>query len=270
MFDSLNKFQETARAFDPMMLVVTGVVLVAVGIVVWLAGTRFTRIIAAVLGFIGGGIGGFYLFPTSSKAAAIAGAVIGALVAMVISRFILAVAGLAIFAMAGLFFAVGVHFSETAAGAGYESVAAPAKLSAVQTMVRAGSHAEKIAETMFSLAKRLPILTWPFFAAVLVAVSLVGMFFRRLMVAIGCSSAGTGMIFAGMISLLLFKGSSPLTYMYGRILFFFAVFAGMVVAGAVSQMILCRPPKLKILKEHEEIEKKKHNRGEHKWTTQQS
>ena len=113
-------------------------------------------------------------------------------------------------------------------------------------------------------------MTWPFFAVILVAVSLVGMFFRRLMVAIGCSSAGTGLIFVGMISLLLFKGSSPLTYMYGRISFFFAVFAGMVVAGAVSQMILCRPPKLKILKEHEEIEKKKHNPGEHKWTTQRS
>jgi hypothetical protein len=268
MFEALSEFQNAAVMFDPMTLVLPGVLCVILGIIIWLAGTKFTRILAITFGFAGGAVGAFYLFPLHQAPAAISGAVVGGLVAMFVHRFITVVLGIAILTIVGLTFFVSSQYNNRAAGTHYPAATkVSAKLTPAQTAEQVKVRSSNVADALFVLAKRLPLIGWPAVVIAAVVLAILGMFLGRLMVALGCSGMGTVMIFAGMICLLLYKGSAPLTYIYGRSSFFAAVFFGMVVAGVVVQMILCRPPKLKIVKEHEEeIEKKKHNPGEHKWT----
>jgi hypothetical protein len=272
MFEALNEFQNAAVMFDPMTLVIPGVLCVILGIIIWLAGTKFTRILAIAFGFAGGAAGALYLFPAHQASAAITGAVVGGFVAMVVHRFIAVIAGIAILVIVGLAFFVSSQFNDKAAGAHYpEPAKVSAKLAPIQTAEQIKAHSSNVADALFTLAKKLPLVGWPAVAIAAIVLAVLGMLLGRLMVAVGCSSLGTAMIFAGMISLLLYKGSAPLTYIYTQSSRFCAIFFGMVVGGAVTQMILCRPHKLKIVKEHEEeIEKKKHNPGEHKWTSQRS
>jgi len=272
MFEALNEFQNAAMMFDPMTLVIPGVLCVILGIIIWLVGTKFTWILAIVFGFAGGATGAYYLFPHHQAPAAITGAVIGGLVAMVVHRFITVIAGMAVLVIVGFTFFISSHFNDKAAGVHYpEPTKVSAKLTPVQTAEQIKARSLNAADTLLILAEKMPLMGWPAVAIAAVVLAVLGMLLGRLMVAVGCSGLGTTMIFAGMIGLLLYKGSAPLTYIYSRSSFFCAVFFGMVAAGAVTQMILCRPPKLKILKDHEkEIGKKKHNPGEHKWTVQRS
>jgi hypothetical protein len=276
MLDVLSKFQNAAAAFNPTVLVAGGVVCVLLGIILWLAGTKFTKMIAAAAGFIGGAVGASYLFPEHQMPAVITGAVAGGLTALVLHRFITIIAGSAFFAVAVFGLLVGTNFSDKATTASYkqDSSAVSIKLTPDQTLEQMKIRLINVGEQLFELSKRLPFGTWPAFAAALVVLAVIGMFFGRLITAFACSSIGAALTFAGMISLLLFKGSAPLTHVYERISFFFSVFAGMVAVGIVSQLILCRPPKLAMVKREQEEEKenriKKNNPGEHKWTYPQS
>lgn len=272
MFEVLNGFQNAALAFSPAMLVASGVLGVLVGIIFWLAGTKFTKIIAVAAGFVVGGIVAFHWFPAHNQAAAaIIGTMAGGVAAIFLHKWIVVAAGTAVFAIAVMTFLVGTHCNDQAAAVAYQpAVATSVKLSSSQTAEQIKAHLIDVGERLCRLSIRLPFVTWPAFIGAVAAVAVAAMFFGRIVTALACSSVGTAMIFAGMLSLLLYKGAAPLTYVYGRISFFFWVFAVMAVAGAVVQMVLCRPAKLKIVKEHEELEKKKHNPGEHKWTTPQS
>ena len=65
----------------------------------------------------------------------------------------------------------------------------------------------------------------------------------RLLSALILSVLGTAMTFAGMIMLLIYKGSLPVTYISEKPYFFAAVFAVMAVFGTIEQLLFCKSPK---------------------------
>ena len=69
---------------------------------------------------------------------------------------------------------------------------------------------------------------------------MAGLLFRQLGGALSCALLGTVMIFAGLVLLLIFKGSAPVTRIAGRPLLFGAVFLSMTAFGTLEQGILCR------------------------------
>jgi hypothetical protein len=77
-------------------------------------------------------------------------------------------------------------------------------------------------------------------AAVAIIFLLAGYFFRRLTSALCCAGLGTGLCFVGMVLLLLYKDSAPLSRIYNRSLFYTAVFLAMTAFGTVVQLLLCR------------------------------
>ena len=71
--------------------------------------------------------------------------------------------------------------------------------------------------------------------------------FPRLLSASILSAIGTAMVFAGLIMLLIYKGSLPVTYISEKPYFFAAVFAVMAVFGSIEQLLFCKSTK-KLLK----------------------
>ena len=66
---------------------------------------------------------------------------------------------------------------------------------------------------------------------------------RRLLSALIFSVFGSAAIFAGLILLLLYKGSQPVTNIIQKQHFFAAVFVAMAVSGTVEQLLFCKSPK---------------------------
>jgi hypothetical protein len=73
--------------------------------------------------------------------------------------------------------------------------------------------------------------------AVVIAVGLV-VFAPRLFIAIVSSALGSAVIFTGMIILLFYKGSKPISYIAQKPHFFAMVFAAMLIFGSAVQIVL--------------------------------
>jgi hypothetical protein len=83
--------------------------------------------------------------------------------------------------------------------------------------------------------------------AALAAVAAVGaaggFWFRRVASALCFAVLGTAFIFAGMILLLLQKGSGAISGIFHKPPFYAIVFLAMAAFGAVEQLILCKQKK---------------------------
>jgi len=67
--------------------------------------------------------------------------------------------------------------------------------------------------------------------------------FPRLLSALILSVLGTALVFAGLIMLLIYKGSQPVTYIIQKQYFFAAIFAIMAVFGTIEQLLFCKQAK---------------------------
>jgi hypothetical protein len=107
----------------------------------------------------------------------------------------------------------------------------------------------------------MPIYSWAILAAAAAVSAVVGLYLWRLVSALCCAALGTTLIFAGMILLLSYKGSAPITKMSGGSPVYAAIFLGMITFGTIEQWLLfrlkkTRPAKAKKDKLESEQEKR--------------
>ncbi len=76
-----------------------------------------------------------------------------------------------------------------------------------------------------------------------------GSFGWRLVSALLCSTLGALLIFTGMILLLIYKGTGPISYISYKVPFFSSVFAAMILFGTIEHLLLCQRIKEKRKKE---------------------
>jgi len=82
----------------------------------------------------------------------------------------------------------------------------------------------------------------------------VGGFLKgRIFAAVSCSLIGTLLVFHGMISLLIYKGATPLTIIYVKAQYYGIAAASMVIVGIAIQILLC-PTKSRLPKIDELVE----------------
>ncbi len=91
-------------------------------------------------------------------------------------------------------------------------------------------------------ALHMPAYGWAIMATLAVVLLVTGFYLQWLTSALCCATLGTLLTFAGMILLLLYKGSVPISIICKKPLYYSVVFGVMVVFGAVVQLVLC--PKL--------------------------
>jgi hypothetical protein len=81
--------------------------------------------------------------------------------------------------------------------------------------------------------------------------------------ALCCSFLGTVLVFAGMILLLLHKGTVPVSRICSRQSFYATVFIVMAVFGTLEQLLLCKHPKTRPTKK-KHVGKNKQESGQTK------
>jgi hypothetical protein len=105
---------------------------------------------------------------------------------------------------------------------------------------------EKIKQAVSGVSARALMIS----AIAGLAMVIVGFFMPQFISALTCAALGTGVIFVGMILLLLYKGAQPITHVYGKANIYSTVVLAMVVFGSAVQLLLCsaRDRKLAIKK----------------------
>jgi ABC-type glucose/galactose transport system permease subunit len=91
--------------------------------------------------------------------------------------------------------------------------------------------------------RQMPVYNWIIIAILAVTFIVAGFWLRRLTSALCCAALGTILIFSGMILLLSYKGSTPISRIADRIACYVTVFIAMIAFGTFEQLLLCRKTK---------------------------
>ncbi len=246
MLKILQDFEAASSHYDAAILVWLGLILVAAGLFVWLGGLGLKRILAAVIGAIIGGICGF-LINSNSIAVAGVSVVIGAVTAGFFSKIFITLAGVFLITALGIIILTGVTNKSAQA---HTSVKSSEMLNMSQTIESVKQYAEDLAAKAKKTCLELPPYQWAIIIISATIFLIAAIFVSSLTSALCCAAMGSILIFSGMMLLLLYKGSNPISQIIDKQSYYGTVLAAMTGFGMVSQLIFCHHPekKLKIKK----------------------
>ncbi|MBE0536421.1 MAG: hypothetical protein IH624_12200 [Phycisphaerae bacterium] len=241
MAEALRNLEISALHFEPRLLFFGGVGLLVAGLCVWLGGLRWATLLAAMIGAMAGLI--CTSFAERRMAALVLMPIIAAGLAAFLKKPVIILSGAGMAAALTLFMLAGSELqTESLRGPSHPisyDGREPSTLGLSETVTEI--HAEVIfwGETLLGAVKRMSSAAWA--AGGVAAVVMIGTAFiwPRLITAVTCAGWGTMLIFAGMIIMLLHKGSMPLTFLYTRAAVVNLTLMVMVAFGTVAQLLLC-------------------------------
>lgn len=238
MFEIARQLEQTAVSFNPAVLVATGLAVVLLGLLVWLGGLGFRKVLVAIVGAAIGGICGFFMGGQNIVPVAVS-AGLAALIAVLLERVFIAIMVGALAAILGFAVLAGPRIAN---GGGATSVEwnKTQNLSVQQTVRIAEVYIADFAAEAERIFSQMPMYEWAIIGALVVIFTAAGFFCRRLTSAFCCSALGTILIFAGMILLLLYKGAAPISRICQNQLYYLGIFAAMTAFGMTEQLLLCQ------------------------------
>jgi hypothetical protein len=251
MLEIAMGFETKAAEFGAASVVVPAVAIVAAGLVAWLAALALRRQLSAAAGAIAGAFFGFFVFG-GNPLATIGSSIVAAFLAASFDGafgvvFSAALAGTAAITVLAAF---GAGTAGTVDGEGTPPVREGIVTirPAPDTVIE---YAAAMAAETANRWKRLPLNGRVAAAAISGAFAAAAIFLGRFISAVCWSSLGTALVFIGMIMLLAYKGSNPVSHICARGAFYAAVFAAMAGFGTVEQLVLCTGRKNKPKKKTE-------------------
>jgi len=243
MVEILKSFEQVAVRLSPIVLVLPGLTAAALGLFIWLGGLGFRMLLLALMGALTGAFCSLWIVGQNPAAMVLLG-LLGTAIAVVFQRFFTAallgaLAGIIVFlvvAWPSLVVSEGALVGQPEA----DVQDGTAALSTDQSLNVIRAYTLDVTDTVKRGGTQLMASRWAVVAAAALTFLLVGLLFRHAGGALTCAMLGTEMIFAGLILLLMFKGSRPVTRVDARAPFFGLVFAAMVVFGTLEQWILLR------------------------------
>lgn len=240
MLEALEYYQGLAQKFQGQFLTGPGILVVLIGLCIWLAGLRWRRVVGALAGAIIAGTG--VLVVSGSHSVVLTACAIGLLAGVIINRIVFGIIGAIVGAsiimiiLANKTYNTADNFTSYPTWPEYEIGSIPIPAPAVLEINA------KMAEYFVGRAKSAiasaGIVSFAGAGTVAVIAVLAVLVSPRLFIAVVSSTLGSAVIFVGMIMLLFYKGSRPITYIADKPRFYATAFGAMVIFGAMIQLIL--------------------------------
>ena len=243
MLDIFTQIEQSAQAYNTMVLMVPGLVGVLLGIFLWLGGSLFARTsVALVWLLLVTGVGIFYITPLVSVGVG----VMASIVVMVVKRFGTAV--LSSVLVTFIAFLVACQYAEISQGhkpvarsaqrvlspvKGGGSQGVPETVEHLKLMILGVSRSCVQVGLAMEIKYQVVVGVTAFFAL------LMGCVLQRLAEAASCATAGVLLICGGMVLMLLAKGAMPLTGLHARAGMCAAIIPAMIGVGVVEQLLFC-------------------------------
>ena len=252
MLHLLQDFELTAARFAPIVLIGPGVLTVIIGLFVWLGGVGLRRALAVVLGAIAGWICGYFIAGRNIIAAA-ASAVVAAVIAVMLQRAFITVLAASLAAILTFFVFTGMcpeilKATENVNMTANKLAEKDGVIEIALTPVVLKAYIIDFSKMVKQAALNMRTYGWAAMAGSGLLLLIAGIFLRRFISALCCAVIGTMLIFTGMISLVLYKGSFPISIIRDKFLYYAAVFGFMVVFGTFVQLLLCPSLEKKVKK----------------------
>lgn len=239
MLETMQNFESVmgpaARDY-PLYAIAPGSAAIVVGLIVWLGGLGFKRILMAIAGAAGGLALGYFVFSRGVIPAAVSAGV-AAVIAALLDRVFIALLAAILAAGVGFVVLVGPHIS--AENAYEEPETWDETVESGDSMEELRAYLHDLGGRVRQACSQVPVYQWLIVAVLTAIVLVVGFLLRRLSAATCFSVLGTLLIAAGLILLLLYQGSTPLSRAGDKPLMYVGILAGMAAFGAVEQLLFC-------------------------------
>ena len=253
---------------SPIVLIAPGLAAILVGLFLWLAASGFRRLLLALLSAIVGGICVFLLTGRNIIYAAVTAAA-AALIAAVLQRVLIAILAAALAVVVGLAILAGPHVEtadETIPASTPETSEQSSTVSVPDSIEKLKAYAVELGKDIKQLCSQMPVYKWAIIAVVAVVLMVVGFWLWRFASALCFATLGTTLIFSGMIFLLLYKDSAPISKIGTRAPFYQAVFVAMAAFGTFAQLLMFGRAKTQAVTKKEAREsEQKPERAKHGW-----
>lgn len=255
MLEALQKLELMALSLSYELLIVAGAVILGGGLCVWLGGLSWRIITSGFFGILTGFAGSLFVNEELRMPAFFVGAAAGASFILLFKKRGLVFAGAAMIAVIGMFLFSAQAINQSG---GWEnpdwplSVESGQKLSPDYSCVILISQVYFFGNNIVSAMKDISIAGIAVCSVAALIFLSAGLFFNRIYSSIATATLGTVFVYAGMIVLLLQKGSMPFTSIYQNTVFYQTVAICMIAFGTVAGLFLC--PSKKIISNSEKNE----------------
>jgi hypothetical protein len=243
MLEILQNFEQAAAGFAYLVLIIPGLAILIVGLFIWLRGLSLRRPLAGLIGAFAGAICGFFLFGRNIFITAIAIG-IAVLIAIIFQRLIITIllAALATIVCFTILIAPYMTASDETINENQPAIAVQgsSNMSIQESLQTVKAYAASFIDKIKYACRQMPLYNWAIIAVSAIILIVPGLIFWRLASSLFFSALGTMMVFTGMILLLLYKGTTPISIIADRSSFYATVFIAMIVFGTLEQFLLCR------------------------------
>jgi hypothetical protein len=270
MFELLQNFEHAAVRFSPVFLFGLGIPALLAGLFIWLGGLGLAKILSGAAGAVTGAICGLFVVRQNIPSAVFIAIVLAAF-AVIFDRIFFIFLTAALAAVLSFTVLAWPYLGNPQPAPSYQdsiSGQVPA-MSADQTVEVAKTYLINLNSKLKQVRSRMPPYNWVLITALTLIVLFSAFYFWRLTSAVSCAILGTMLIFGGMVLLLLYKGSAPISNICYKAPYYGGVFLVMTVFGLVVQLLLCRQAKKRSTRK-KEANKDKDRDGEEPWETRQS
>jgi hypothetical protein len=240
MLEMIQQFESVmipAAQDHPLVVIAPGSAAVAAGLLVWLGGLGFKRVLMAISGAAGGAALGYFVIGRSVLPTIIS-AIIAAGIASMFERVFIALIAAMLVAGLGITILAGRHINIK--NAQNEPEGWDETTNSDESMKEPDDYLFEVGVKAKAAVSDVPVYQW-LIVGLMTVLFLVGVFvFRRFGAALCFSALGTLFIAGGMVLLLFYKGSTPLSWIASRPLMYAGIAGGMTAFGTVEQLLFCR------------------------------
>ncbi len=243
MIEIVQNFEQMTRQFSPWVLIGSGVVFLLSGLCIWLSGLALRKILITIVGLAGGIVVGLFVVGRNIFSASLSAA-LAALIALIFEKVLVVLLAAALAAAIAFTILAGPYFEQA------ETTEVQIEMSDQTTTAGLGETLDELktfgldaGEKIKQAGTKIPVHIWAIIAVPAAIFLICGVALWRFTSTLFFSIAGTMVVFLGMILLLSYKGTKPVSLIRSKPLISATVFLAMAAFGTIIQLLLCKSPK---------------------------
>ena len=261
MIEIFQNFEQMAARFNPSVLIASGVAILILGLLIWLGGLGLRKIFISLAGLGGGVVVGLFVVGRNIFSASLSGA-LAALIALIFEKVLVVLLAAALAAAVAFTVLAEPYFEKAENFTDQSQMSEQTTITSLEEILKElKTFGLDAGRKIKQAGTKIPVMIWAIIAAPAVIFLICGVILWRFTSAMFFSFLGTMVIFLGMILLLLYKGTEPVSHIRAKPLICAAVFLAMAAIGTIAQLLICKGSKKEKVTEIKPGEEKGKGKG---------
>jgi uncharacterized protein YacL len=243
MIEIFQNFEQMTGRFGTSILIGSGVVFLLLGLCIWISGLALRKILISIAGLTVGIVVGLFVAGRNIFSASLSAA-LAALIALIFEKVMVVLLAAALAAAIAFTVLAEPYFEQAETTEVQNEMSDQTTTAGLdETLQELKTFGLDAGEKIKQAGTKIPVQIWAIIAAPAAIFLVCGVVLWRWTTALFFSVMGTMVIFLGMILLLSYKGTEPVSHIRSKPFISAAIFLAMAAFGTIVQLLLCKKSK---------------------------